>query len=358
MSARRIVVVTSGFPRRSETFALGEMLALEDRGALAAIFATKPGDGATLQPNCERLLDRVRVLPAATPAEQAEVLVRTLEGQAVSGIHGYFAHLPAKVAQVAARRLGVPFGFSTHARDARKVTLRELAERAHSAACVIACNSDVATDIRRTGATVHLMPHGVDVGRFQPRPLPTEPPLQILAVGRLVEKKGFDVLIKACAQLSFSFRLRIVGEGPWRTCLERLVAGFGVEEHVMFCGAKTHAELPDEYSGAHVVAAPSIIDSSGDRDGLPNVVLEAMASGRAVIASDVSAISSAVVNEETGLLVPPGDPLALASALERVATNISLCAELGRRARKRVEQDYEVGRCTERFCNFLESVYA
>jgi glycosyltransferase involved in cell wall biosynthesis len=176
--------------------------------------------------------------------------------------------------------------------------------------------------------------------------------------GGLVEKKGFDVLIKACAQLSFPFRLRIVGEGPQRTCLERLVAGFGVEEHVMFCGAKTHAELPDEYSRAHVVAAPSIIDSSGDRDGLPNVVLEAMASGRAVIASDVSAISSAIVNEETGLLVPPGDPLALAAALERVAISSSLCAELGRRARKRVEQDYEVGRCTERFCNFLESVYA
>jgi glycosyltransferase involved in cell wall biosynthesis len=339
------------------------MLALERRGALAAIFATKPGDGSNVQPGCERLLSHVRVLPEGTPAGQAEALVRSLEGQAISGIpisgiHGYFAHRPAEVAQLAAKRIGLPFGFSTHARDARKVTANELAERALSAACVIACNSDVATDIRSTGASVHLMPHGVDLGRFQPRRPPTERPLRILAVGRLVEKKGFDVLIKACARLSFPYCLRIIGEGSQRTNLERLIARVGVEEHVTLRGAKTHAELPDEYGDAHVVVAPSIIDSSGDRDGLPNVILEAMASGRAVIASDVSAISNAIIDEETGLLVPPGDPVALAAALERVAESVLLRAELGRKARKRVEQDYEVGRCTERFCNLLESVYA
>jgi glycosyltransferase involved in cell wall biosynthesis len=358
MSRGRIVVVTSGFPRCSETFALGEMLALEERGALAAIFATKQGDGSNVQPGCERLLGRVRVLPEGTPGEQSEVLVRSLEGQAVGGIHGYFAHQPAEVARLSAKRFGSPFGFSTHARDARKVTAHELAERSLSAACVIACNSDVAADIRRTGASVQLMPHGVDLGRFRPRRLPTERPLQILAVGRLVEKKGFDVLIKACARLSFPYRLRIIGEGPRRADLERLIAGVGVEEHVMLCGAKTHAELPDEYGDAHVVVAPSIIDSSGDRDGLPNVILEAMASGRAVVASEVSAIGNAIVNEETGLLVSPGDPAALAAALERVAESILLRDELGLKARKRVERDYEVGRCTERFCNLLESVYA
>ncbi|HKP87117.1 MAG TPA: glycosyltransferase [Blastocatellia bacterium] len=358
MSRGRIVVITSGFPRCSETFALGELLALEERGALAAIFATKPGDGSQVQPGCERLAGRVRVLPAGTPAEQSAAVVRSLEARSVSGVHGYFAHLPAEVARLSAERLRAPFGFSTHARDARKVTPFELAERARTAACVIACNSDVARDISRIEARVHLMPHGVDLRRFQPRRLPTGRALQILAVGRLVEKKGFDVLIKACARLSFPYRLRIIGEGPQRNSLERLVADLGIREHVTFCGTKTHAELPDEYNDAHAVVAPSVIDSTGDRDGLPNVVLEAMASGRAVIASDISAIGSAITNEQTGLLVPPGDPVALASALERVARSASLRAELGRRARKRVAQDYEVGRCTERFCDLLESVYA
>lgn len=357
MSRGQIVVVTSGFPRRSETFALGELLALEERGALAVIFATKPGDGSALQPGGARLLDRLIILPDTKPAEQAEFLIKALDARAVSGIHGYFAHQPAAVAQLSAERLGVPFGFSTHARDARKVAAAELAQRALSAACVIACNADVATSISRTGAKVHLVPHGVDLRRFRPRPLPTRR-LQILAVGRLVEKKGFDVLIRACARLAFPYRLRIIGEGAQRSHLESLIAGVGIQQQVTLCGAKTHAELPDEYRQAHVIVAPSIIDASGDRDGLPNVILEAMASGRAVIASNVSAIGNAITDEETGLLVPPGDPARLAAALERVAATPSLPIELGRRARKRVEQDYEIGRCTERFCNLLESVYA
>jgi glycosyltransferase involved in cell wall biosynthesis len=354
----RIVVVTSGFPRRSETFALGEMLALDKRGALAAIFATKPGDGSGLQPGCERLMSRVRVLPPETPAQQAASLIDSLNGQKVSGIHGYFAHLPAEVAQAAAKQLRVPFGFSTHARDARKVAATELAERAGRAACVIACNSDVAMEVSRNRSGVCLMPHGVDLERFRLRPPPPDKPLRLLAVGRLVEKKGFDILIAAAAQLSLPFQLRIVGEGPERRRLEGLIAEAGLEGRVTLCGARTHMELPHEYANAHAIIAPSVIDSTGDRDGLPNVILEAMASGRAVIASDVSAIGSAITNCETGILTPPGDPASLASAIERIAGNVSLRADLGRRARMRIERDYEIGRCAGRFCDLLESVYA
>ena len=358
MRRGRIAVVTSGFPRCSETFALGEMLALEERGALAAVFATKPGDGSKLQPGCERLMSRVRVLPEGTPAEQAAVVIRSLDGQVVNGIHGYFAHLPAEVASIAARQLSLPYGFSAHARDARKIAPDELARRVHNAACVIACNSDVAREMNQSEASIHLIPHGVDLRRFCPRPLPPEDPLRLLAVGRLVEKKGFDVLIAAAARLSFPFRLRIIGEGAQRNRLEGFIADAGLEEQVTLCGAKTHEELPEEYANAHAVIVPSIIDSTGDRDGLPNVILEAMASGRPVIASDVSAIGSAIIHEETGLLVQPGNPASLASALERLAHSGSLRSGIARGARRRVEQDYEVARCAERFCDLLDSVYA
>jgi glycosyltransferase involved in cell wall biosynthesis len=358
MSRGKIAIVTSGFPRWSETFALGELLALEERGALAAIFATKPGDDSKLQPGCERLMSRVRVLPAGTPAQQAATMIRLLNGQNVNGVHGYFAHLPAEVAQASAKQLGVPYGFSAHARDARKVAPDELAERARDAACVIACNSDVARDISQSGARINLMPHGVDLSRFCPRPPAPGGPLRLLAVGRLVEKKGFDVLIAAAARLSFPFRLRIIGEGPERGRLESSIAAAGLEGQVTLCGAKTHAEIPAEYASAQAVIVPSVIDSTGDRDGLPNVILEAMASGRPVVASRVSAIGSAISDEETGLLVPSGDPLALASALERLAGSLSLRKALGRTARERVERDYEVGRCAGRFCDLLDSVYA
>ena len=164
----KLVMLMSGFPRRSETFALNELLALDRAGCLEAVFATKPGEPGPPQPGAERLMEKVRVLAPGTAAEQAEEVVARLNGAKVSAVHGYFAHLPTEVAAKAASRLGVPYGFSVHAVDARKVSRSGLADRARGAACVIACNPDVAGDLRRVGAPVQLMPHGVDLERFRP----------------------------------------------------------------------------------------------------------------------------------------------------------------------------------------------
>ena len=357
MSARRIAVVMSGFPRRSETFALGELLALEERGALAAIFATKPGEAGLSQPGCERLTGKVEVLPEGGPARQAAFVARRLAGRRVGGVHGYFAHTPADVAARAAALLGVLYGFSTHARDARKVAPDVLAARARKASCVVACNTDVAAEILRGGGAVHLLPHGVDLRRFSPRPPNPSEELRLLSVGRLVEKKGFHILLAAAAQLDFPFRLRIVGGGPERGRLSEMIETHGLTGRVTLEGPLTHAELPGAYAAADVVVVPSVQDSSGDRDGLPNVVLEAMACARAVVASEISAVGCAVSDGETGLLVPTGDAHALASALRRLAGAPALRERLGRGGRARVASDYEVGRCTARLYQLLTSVY-
>lgn len=352
-----IVMIMSGFPRQSETFALNELLALQARGLLAEIFATKPGDGASLQPGSNHLLDRVHILPVGSAAEQAAMVVERLGQQAVTGVHAYFAHFPAEVASLVAQRIRVPYGFSVHARDARKVATAELAARARGAACVIACNPDTADEIRQNGAKVHVIPHGVDTDRFQPRLPPLCEALCLLAVGRLVEKKGFDVLINAVVRLPFPFRLRIVGDGPERGRLAAAIAAAGLTERVELCGRKTHAELPEEYARAHVIVVPSILDRIGDRDGLPNVILEAMASGRPVVASAIGAIRSAVAHGHTGILVPPGDPVTLACALEVFARQPTLREWLGHNGRRRVDRDFELGYCTERFCRLLETTY-
>lgn len=360
MSASQIIIVMSGFPRRSETFALGELLALETRGTLATIFATKPGDGGSMQPGCERLLKRVRFLPEGSSRVQADFISESFTGRRIGGIHGYFAHTPADVAARAAANLNVPYGFSVHARDARKVSPAELRERANRAACVVACNIDVAQSIEESGVRVHLVPHGVDLQCFRPQPpqsMSPDAPLQLLAVGRLVEKKGFDILLSAVTRLKFPFRLRIIGEGPERDRLSHMITANGLAGRVTLDGGMTHAELPAAYREAHVVVVPSVQDQSGDRDGLPNVVLEAMACGRPVVASDISAIGCAVAHGETGMLVPPGDPVALASALEQLCPQLALRERLSRKGRELVERDYEVGRCTERFHRLLESVY-
>jgi glycosyltransferase involved in cell wall biosynthesis len=154
------------------------------------------------------------------------------------------------------------------------------------------------------------------------------------------------------------FTLTIAGDGPERERLRQLISLNNLENRVVFCGSVTHSELPRIYGEADVVVVPSVQDSSGDRDGLPNVVLEAMASGRPIVASDVGAIASAIVDDENGLLVPPADPVALGQAIGRLTESKELREQLGRNGRRRAELDYEVGRCSERFHRLLTTVYA
>ena len=226
------------------------------------MFATKPGDGSNLQPEHKRLLPLLRVLPQGNPVEQGASVAALLSGRKVNAIHGYFAHTPAEVAMHAAAHLRVPFGFSVHARDARKLTAGELQQRARKAACVVACNTDVAATMQQAQANAHLIPHGVDLSRFKVVEPPDAGPIRILAVGRLVEKKGFRYLLEAASTFRFSFALRIVGEGPERDGLAKLVSRYRLNDQVALVGLKTHDQLPQEYADAHIVAAPSIIDDS------------------------------------------------------------------------------------------------
>jgi len=355
-----IAVVVSGFPRTSETFALHELTALAERGSLAAIFATKPGDGSEPQPGCRRLMRFVEVLPDATAAEQADAIAARLAGRSVSGVHAYFAHHPAEVAAGAARARGVPFGFSVHAKDLRKVEPRAFIDRAARAACIVACNRDVARDLHEAGARAHLVPHGVDRHRFRPTMRRTDRPggLRILAVGRLVEKKGFGVLVRALAHTRRPSALRIVGDGPERSRLEALAAELRLHGRVTFAGACTHRDLPREYARADLVVVPSVVDLTGDRDGLPNVVLEAMASARPIVGTRVGAIDSAVQDGRTGLLVAPGSPAALAAAIDRLAEHPGLRRAMGRSAAESVAREYDLARCVRRFAETVESAYA
>ena len=378
MTGTAIVVVTSGFPRVSETFALSELLALDAQGLLEAVFATKPGDGAPPQPGVAELPQPVQVLPPGDPGQQAAAMLERLGGRRVGAFHGYFAHQPAAVAAAAAAATGGRFGFGVHALDGRKVPAAELTARARAASVVVACNRDVAEPVRQPGVPLRLIPHGVDLQRFRdcahrgasarlPRSpsgglvasllCPPDRSLRLLAVGRLVPKKGMDVLVEAAGRLRVPFSLRIVGAGPERERLEAAIRARRLAGRVWLTGPVTHAELPACYAEADVVVVPSVVDPSGDRDGLPNVVLEAMASARPVVASDVAAISTAVAHRQSGLLVPPGDPGALAAALTERAAAPRLRAALSAAARRRVERDFELGRCTRRLGRALEEAY-
>jgi glycosyltransferase involved in cell wall biosynthesis len=348
----QVAVVLSGWPRVSETFALHELEALRRAGMLAAAFATKPGDRSLCQPGVGDL--HVDVLPAGPVERQAAALAAGLRARRVDAVHGYFAHRPADVAARAASTLGVPYGFSAHALDARKAA--DLAGRAAAAAVVVACNEDVATTLRAAGARPRLVGHGVDTRRFRPSAGAPDG-TSLIAVGRLVEKKGFDVLLRALARTTAPLCLDVVGDGPERDRLAGLVAQLGLGGRVRLRGRLTHADLPAAYAAAGVVVVPSRLDRAGDRDGLPNVVLEAMASGRPVIATDVAAVATAVRDGDTGLLVPPDDPDRLAAALDRLAADGGLRRRLGRNGREAAVAGHELRSCGERLVGVLERAY-
>ncbi|MEP7112045.1 MAG: glycosyltransferase [Ilumatobacteraceae bacterium] len=358
----QIAVVMSGWPRLSESFALNELLALREAGMLAAVFATKCGETDEQHPAVAALDKHVHHLRAGTAEQQAAEVVGILGGLQVGGVkiggvHGYFAHHPAAVARAAATLLGVRFGFSAHAKDPRKVEQLELADRARAASCIVVCNSDVAAQLHAVGADPTLVQHGVDTELFKPQPRTSDGRVELLAVGRLVAKKGFDVLIEAARLLDFDWRLRIVGDGPLLQHLQDVARATTDGGPIEFLGTRTHADLPALYHSADIVAVPSVIDADGDRDGLPNVVLEAMACGLAIVASDVAAIPTAVEHRQNGLLVEPGDVHGLANALNEFAKDVDLRAALGANARLRAESQFGLEPCTDRFRSILEAAY-
>jgi len=190
------------------------------------------------------------------------------------------------------------------------------------AARVTVMNAEMGERVRALGApadTVEVIPMGADVESVRPR-VPAEPghPFRVFFVGRLVEKKGLGHLITALRSLpSGSTTTRVVGDGPLRAELERAAAGLGIE----FLGQKGRLDLFDEYTRADVAVFPSVQARSGDRDGLPVALLEAMAAGCAIVASRIPGIDEVVLDGENGLLVEPGDVDGLAAAISRLASD-------------------------------------
>ncbi|MFN0090304.1 MAG: glycosyltransferase [Acidimicrobiales bacterium] len=341
---------------------MNEIAALHRAGMLAGIAATKAGDAALVQPGLDALQPFTTYLCDGDAATQSDALVelahRVVGG--VDAIHGYFAHRPAEVAMLAAERLGLPFGFSVHALDMRKVEPAELRRRAAAAAIVLTCNTDALAALGAEGVNAHLVPHGVDLDRFASAGFAerTKSGVRLLAVGRLVEKKGFTTLLDAMALLGdLDISLTIVGDGPEGESLHAHIEHLGIAHRVRLLGRTTHDELPGIFRNADVVVAPSVVDHNGDRDGLPNVVLEAMACGRPLVASDVAAIASAITSDHNGMLVPPADPDALARVIRSLATDPARRTRLASAARRTAEQHFELGHCTTQFCELLTGAF-
>ncbi len=262
------------------------------------------------------------------------------------------------------RARGVPLVVSLHGSDVflaeRLWPARVLARAAlRAAGAITACSVDLQERALRLGSPperTRLVPYGVDLQAFAPREAPAavrarlgvpEGRLFVLALGRLVEKKGFSGLLDAAARTA-GVHLVIAGAGDLKGELEAQARALGLA--VSFPGALDRAAVAAALSAADVVAVPSVRDRAGNVDGLPNVLLEALAAGRAVVATRVAGIPDVIRDGENGLLVSERDPAELAAALERLAREPATRARLGGAARRTAEETLTWGAAVRAFC--------
>ncbi|MBN1543136.1 glycosyltransferase [candidate division KSB1 bacterium] len=276
-------------------------------------------------------------------------------------ILAHFADAAASFAMLVSRLLDVPFGISVHAYDifTPQVNWREKFVNAELLVTCTRFNRDFMIEKfpYLNPERIHVVYHGVDVDRFvrQNRRKTHEPIL--LSVGRLVPKKGFGTLIQACKILrerGFHFRCIIIGEGPERPRLEMRIKLDRLVDVVQLKGSVLPSEILDYYSEASLFALPCIVQEDGNRDGIPNVIAEALAMELPVVSTPISGIPELVEDGTTGLLVEQGDFYGLADAIERLLKSASLRSRLGKAGRKRVESVFMADRLHAQLAGILE----
>ena len=263
-------------------------------------------------------------------------------------IHAHFIDRAAVVAYVAARLLGVPYSVTAHANDIY-VTPVLLDTKIRGADFVVTCTGyNVSHLVQQVGGApdkVTRIYHGLELERYQPSSVTPDTEPTLVAVGQLKEKKGFLDLLDACRALrdrGVRFQCVIIGEGPQRDELTRRIADLALGEAVHLRGALPHDEVIAMYRRATAFVLPCVVAGDGDRDGIPNVILEAMAMQLPVVSTSHSGIPEVVEDGTTGVLVPPGDSEALTEALVRVLENPDEARTMGLRGRQVVEAHFDV----------------
>jgi glycosyltransferase involved in cell wall biosynthesis len=299
---------------------------------------------------------------------QAAVLTdRLLADGSVRRIHAHFAHGATTVAWLSHLMTGLPFSFTGHAKDIYSPELNPaglLARKMRAATCVVTC-----TDANREhleaicpDANVQVVYHGMNAD-FQRLVTGTPAPerngaARVLAVGRLVPKKGFDTLIDAIGLLrdrGVDVDLRIAGEsGAHEPLLRAQVRALSLDARVHFIGPKTQDELLDEYRSANVFCLPCRVMDDGDRDGIPNVLVEAMATGLPVVTSPISGIPELVRDGENGVFATPDDASALADGLQTVLADPKLGERLANEARRTVAERFDGDLLAQRMASLFE----
>src|SRR5438477_6774369 len=371
------------FPSFGQTFCYREVAELARQGVTPPIFSIRKPKDEPPQDWDKRIVERVDYLPKekelldevlrGSPKERLPVDVIAALGEwgrlpdflrlyqavhiglrlqqmRIDHVHAHFAGMAARTAFWIQKFFGISFSFTGHANDIFaqrnfEIGLRSLV----GAARVILTETDFAEKFLRErfpedADRIHRIYNGLTIAEFRRADFSSVSPL-IVAVGRLIDKKGFADLIRACRLLrerGRSFRCEIIGEGPLEKELRRQIEDLDLRNHVKLLGPKAQHEIAEHLAMGTAFVLPSAIDTTGGMDNLPTVIMEAMATGLPVISTPVGGIPEMVVQDETGALVPAGDSSALARAIEKVIMDLSLARHLGENGHKRANELFSI----------------
>ena len=398
-----VIYLVRSWPRLSQTFIVNEVLALEERGVEVIVFSLVHSGEEKVQPQVWDVRARVRYLDDRTRVVRSVVdhlnvfldapgsYVRTLgfaarhrelsagyatcstlqcfraavriaatigplrrAGRAPAHVHAHFAHDPALVALLVRRLTGLPYSFTAHARDLVQIPVTSLEARAAEATTLVTCcraNAAYVAAALPAGAgparaPVRVIHHGVDLEHFQPPPeRPGTGTPMLVSVGRLVEKKGFGDLLQALGRLKSSghvFTCSLYGDGPLRDALVATRDALGLTAEVQFEGEQDREQIVAALRAADIFVLTPVVTEDGDRDGIPNVLVEAMACGLPVVTTSAGGISELVDDGGNGFVTDPADVAAVTARLSRLLQEPALRRDLGTAARRTVESDYDV----------------
>lgn len=380
------------FPKFSQTFCYREIAELYRQGVHPATFSLRAPDlgpetswdpriisavhqlpegdvfarladeaAADLPKRVRKTLHEWRGKPDSLRLHQATYIGTRLRDLGIRHVHAHFAGMAARTAFWVKKFFGINYSVTVHANDIFVPRQFEigLPEIFSSASDIIVVSDFAANYVRETlpetASRVHRIYNGIDPGQFHSTRF-AAPPL-ILSIGRLISKKGFDLLIDACAFLrkrGYDFRCEIIGEGPLFEELQARVDRHDLRERLLLAGAKTQAEVATILGEATVFALPCRVDPDGAMDNLPTVVMEAMASAVPVVSTDVGGISEMIRDGETGFVVTQNDPAAMADAISRVLDNNELAREFGEKGRERAGELFSI----EKNVRALSEVFA
>lgn len=402
-------MILKGYPRISESFISSEILLLESLGVSMEIYSLRRPKEDFIHPHVRGIKARVTYIPEVIPNFgtiiqsnyelarragshylqcfqravsralsrrktavirhflQAGHLVRQkLSNPAIGHIHAHFCHTPASVALFSSELTGLSFSFTAHAKDIYTSDREQLARKIDAARFVVTCNrynarflSAIAKNLDCT-TPVHTIYHGIDTDYFSyMAPSSPVPPYRILSVGRLVAKKGYEDLLQALTLLDRSgvdFRFTHIGAGDLHHKIQLMAHECGLDGKVRFLGALAHDQVVSYHRNSDCFVLASKIAGNGDRDGIPNVLAEAMACGVPVVSTRVSAIPELVEDRTTGLLVQPGDPCAMANAIKEALSDYPAARKRAEKARAKVELEFDNRKCVLRLHELFRQV--